>query len=463
MAIKKQYSVIMAFMLLAASFLLIWIPQVSAAVPTTTLTLSGPEYGSSPTYVNDLTTFSLSTTSSSDSIWYKWDSDSYVPYSSSFNAVLIDYNPDGPPSFSIELVGLHTLYFNATSDTGEQEAPKSLEIYVDSLPPSTSVTFSGTHYENSLNYITSDTNIAMAAVDSDCGVDKIYYAIGDGSDIEYSGPFSISESGAITLNYYAVDFLGNLENSKPLELFLDNANPTLIVDIGQPRKTIDGVIYANEDSDFVISTLDDSGISLIRYNVDGGSWITYTNSFYLTQNGNHVLNIESVDNLEHSSTETLTLYLDNSPPDITASLSDNCVVEYGTLLYLNATDDDIPGSECKISYSIDDGTTWLVYEYPIFLQESGNISYRAENILGDASTIETMKITVNSEDNVTVYLGIGLMIAGIAIIVLVFINWRFMGKEKESELVEKDSKPKKKDSKSDEKNSKPDKKRKSKR
>ena len=111
MAIRKQYSLIMVLMLVAASFMLLCVPQVSAAVPTTTLTVSSPNYGSSPTYVNDITTFTLSADpSSGSSIWYKWNDNPYVLYVGSFSAVLIDQIPGGAPSFPIELAGFNTLY-----------------------------------------------------------------------------------------------------------------------------------------------------------------------------------------------------------------------------------------------------------------------------------------------------------------------------------------------------------------
>ena len=347
MAIGKQFSLIMVLMLVAASFMLIWVPQVSAVTPTTTLTVSGPEYVTSLTYVNDFTTFTLSADpSSGSSIWYKWNDNAYQEYTGPFTAELKVITT--PPSFPVELMGLNTLYYNGSDDSGNHEIPKSLEIFVDSTSPESSLFFTDDIFEDTVNYITIDTSITLSAIDSDSGVDKIYYSIDDGVDTEYTGLFYVPGSGSKTINYYSVDNVGNQEAEKSIPVFIDNANPTLIVNIGQPTEIIDGLTYANEDSGITISTLDDSGISLIRYNLDGGSWITYTNSFYLTQNGAHVLNIESIDNLGHSSTETLTLYLDNSPPAITASLSDNSVVEYGTLLYLNAADGDIPGSECTI-------------------------------------------------------------------------------------------------------------------
>lgn len=450
MAIGKHYSLIMVFILLA-SFVLMWVPQVSAAVPTTTLTVSGPEYNDSQTYVNDLTVFSLSTTPSIDSsIWYRWDSNPYAQYAAPFTAVLINPNPGGAPSFPIELVGLHTLYYNASSDAGEHETPRSLEIFVDSTFPVTSLTFSGEHHEDTVNYITSNTNITLSALDSGSGIDKIYYAIGDAQDIEYTGQFTISGSGSRTLNYYAIDNLGNKESDKSIELFLDNTGPALDVSMGSPTYVLEGITYATEHTGFTITTSDNSGISLVRYNIDDWSWNNYDGPFYLTQGGSRILNIEAVDNLGHTSTESLVLYMDNSPPEITTSLSNtnNRVVDYGTLFYLYAIDDDIPGSDCSIYFSLDDGITWHEYVIPIVLQETGNITFYAENVLGNSSPSETMEITVNPQSDLMKYVGISLIIAGVGIVILLFINRdRFMSKKKDSEPTKKSKKDNKKKSK----------------
>ena len=151
--------------------------------------------------------------------------------------------------------------------------------------------------------------------------------------------------------------------------------------------------------------------------------------------------------------------MDNSPPEITHSLSNtsNRIVDYGTLFYINATDENIPDSDCSIYYSLDDGSTWHDYENPIVLQETGNITFYAVNILGNTSPVKTMEIIVNPQSNLMKYFGIWLIIAGVGIILLVIINKdRFLGKKK-------DPKPDKKEkSKSDKKESKTDKKKDSK-
>lgn len=448
MAIGKQCSLIMVLMLVAASFMLMWVPQVSAVVPTTTLTVSVPQYGSSPTYVNDLTTFSLSTTPSIDSsIWYKWNDDAYKEYTGPFGPSIIYPVPGPPPK---DLVGLHTLYYNA-SNAGEHETPKSLEIFVDSTFPVTSLDFSGKHHEGTVNYITSNTNITLSTLESGCGIDKVYYAIDDAQNIEYTGQFTISGTGSRTLNYYAIDNLGNQENKKSIELFIDNTNPTLDISMGSSSYAIDDIIYASDHTDFTLMTSDDSGISLVRYNVDGGLWINYMNPFYLTQDGSHVLNVEAIDNLGYSTAESMVLYMDNSPPEIISSLSfiSNRIVDYGTLFYINVTYEDIFESDCKIYYSLDDESTWHEYENPIILQETCNITYYAVDDLGNSSPIETIEVTVNPQSNFMKSYGMWLIIAGVCSILLVIINWDRLPGKKKAEPKKKNSKSGKKDSKSE--------------
>ena len=136
MAIGKQLSVIMVLVLVTSSFLLIWVPQVSAADPVTTVTIGVPNYESLPIYVNDQTEFTLAaapdTGASITSSWYKWDDNPLVQYTTAFTAAVIIQIPGGPPAVPMELTaGLHTLYYNSSDDLGNHESPRSLMIYVD--------------------------------------------------------------------------------------------------------------------------------------------------------------------------------------------------------------------------------------------------------------------------------------------------------------------------------------------
>ncbi len=93
----------------------------------------------------------------------------------------------------------------------------------DFTPPVTSYTESGTIGINPW-YKTAVT-VTLTAMDNSVGVKKTYHRVNAGSWQEYSGPFAVSGSGEMTIDYRSVDFNDNWEVMKSASFYVDDQPP----------------------------------------------------------------------------------------------------------------------------------------------------------------------------------------------------------------------------------------------
>lgn len=94
---------------------------------------------------------------------------------------------------------------------------------IDENPPTTTAQISGTMGEN--NWYTSTVTVSLSATDDHSGVDDIYYILDDGSTSTYSSPISVSTDGDHTIEYWAVDNVGNTETSQTESFKIDKTDP----------------------------------------------------------------------------------------------------------------------------------------------------------------------------------------------------------------------------------------------
>lgn len=98
-------------------------------------------------------------------------------------------------------------------------------------------------------YVTPETEFMFSAEDCGSGVDEIYYQINDGGYTTYTGPFSLPAGCGQEIWYYAVDLLGNTEETH-LEIDnVDDVPPTT-------EKTFEGLTVDNEPGDNYYLTTD---------------------------------------------------------------------------------------------------------------------------------------------------------------------------------------------------------------
>jgi len=95
----------------------------------------------------------------------------------------------------------------------------------DTTPPITTISFDGTLGNN--NWYVSKVNVTLYAVDDSSGVKETFYKINDGEWLLYTEIFNVSNEGINNVYYYSVDYAGNKEDTRYIELAIDQINPVV--------------------------------------------------------------------------------------------------------------------------------------------------------------------------------------------------------------------------------------------
>jgi len=105
-------------------------PAVDSTPPVTTIVIGEPKYGTDPVYVTSLTNFLFLATddlSGVASMVYSLDNGSFVP--------ALPFTLEREKLRLANLGGPHSISFHSTDRSGNQELVKSVNVFVDDLPP----------------------------------------------------------------------------------------------------------------------------------------------------------------------------------------------------------------------------------------------------------------------------------------------------------------------------------------
>lgn len=127
-------------------------------------------------------------------------------------------------AFSVTGDGNHTVDFYSVDNRSNVESVRSIEIKIDSVPPSTTASVTGTMGPN--GWFTSQVTISMVGSDGTSGLDYTRFRLDRDSWQTYHGTFEVAIDGSHTLDYYSVDGAGNVEGSKTISLKTDTGPPT---------------------------------------------------------------------------------------------------------------------------------------------------------------------------------------------------------------------------------------------
>jgi ABC-type transport system substrate-binding protein len=175
---------------------------------------------------------------------------------------------------------------------------------VSSGLPATEVEIRGTAGEN--GWFISPVTVYLNASGGLGGVNHTYYRLETGTWQEYTAPFSLSDNGNQTVEYYSVDRDGNDESHKTTYVRIDSEDP-IVTSIGLVSESNGSAhwLYILRDST--------SGISHSQFSLDNGtSWTTVgnltnviTGSF--PEMGSHNITVRVWDNAGNYAESSLTV------------------------------------------------------------------------------------------------------------------------------------------------------------
>src|SRR5205823_8788627 len=228
---------------------------VDTTPPTTVAALSGQE-GSNGWFVSNVTVFLNATDALSGltNLSYRIDNGSWQTYSGPF----------------LLAEGLHQVDFLAIDLAGNVEALQSLNVAIDTTPPTSSAIVSGTLGLN--GWYVSNATISLSAIDATSGIARIVYRIDGGVWTNYSGFFVVSE-GKHQIDFFATDVAGNAEPIRSAYVAIDSSPPTTSASVsgsvGSNGWFVSNATVSLNASDSL------SGVAAISYRIDAGPWKDY--------------------------------------------------------------------------------------------------------------------------------------------------------------------------------------------
>src|SRR5207247_76107 len=98
--------------------------------------------------------------------------------------------------------GRHQVDYYAVDQAGNVEPVNSVDVGIDTTPPTTSASLAGTAGEN--GWYVSNVTVTLTASDGTSGVATLLYRVDGGAWLTYSSPFALQD-GVHTIDYFATD------------------------------------------------------------------------------------------------------------------------------------------------------------------------------------------------------------------------------------------------------------------
>lgn len=373
-----------------------WSVTVDTAAPQTEISVGSPKYAGATTYVKGTTTFTLAAMddrSGVDTTEYRIDNGPWATYA----------------PFSVTQEGDHVISWRSSDRMGNQEAAKTLAIFVDDTSPASGITIGNPKFqEGSAIFVASATTFTITSNDAGSGVEKVEYRADGGQWLPYA-PFLLTGEGVHTIEYRAVDRLGNQESAKSLTVTLDATPPASPLGVSAPKYTSPaGTNYATKDTLLTITATDNlSGVASTLYSTDAGAWNAYA-PFVIAAEGAHIITCRSRDNVENlEDARSYELTIDNTPPSTVITPGTPQFAGADKQLYVTSatpftlTANDNLSGVARTDYRLD-GSPWTPYAlFTIPAEGVHAIDFRSADNVANAETERTLVVTIDNTPPVT--------------------------------------------------------------
>jgi len=166
---------------------------------------------------------------------------------------------------------------------------------VDYKAPTVTHTLNPATPNGNNDWYTTDVTVTLTASDN-IKVDTIKYRIDGGSWLTYTAPFTIGIEGQHTIDYYAIDSVGNAGDTGSVTFKIDKTKPTASINVPQSgyiyffgRELMPRLIF--KDKALIIGGLTaeasasdaTSGVYVVKFNEDGTTFGEDTTSPYTAQ------------------------------------------------------------------------------------------------------------------------------------------------------------------------------------
>ncbi|MFD0961435.1 RCC1 domain-containing protein, partial [Paenibacillus chungangensis] len=213
------------------------------------------------------------------------------------------------------------LHIRAADEAGNDVAAGSNRFRLDNMAPAVEIELQkqdGSAYTSG-SWTNQNVTASISASDGLSGLDSLQYSLDNGSMWEpYSAPLSFTAEGAHTLMVRAMDKVGNISSPTRLinitrsGLELDVA---LKLDNGSEYNDGDWVNQSVTASVYTNQTTDGVDVLSTTYSLDGGSsWQPYAAPIAFSSEGQHTLDVKTVDSADNVLTASYVVRVDTTVP-----------------------------------------------------------------------------------------------------------------------------------------------------
>lgn len=279
------------------------------------------------------------------------------------------------------------------------------EMYSDSRSPITKFSFENKKFfkNEEIYYFGEAMNVVFESNDAMSGVEATYYSINGAPYKKLNGTETLDQEILYTIKYYSVDFVGNAEEPKTIQIKIDNTNPIT-------KLTVDTDLYKNiisPRSKIVLEATDEnSKIQKTVFSINGGTFYNYHHPIVISglKEGEHTIQYYSIDNAHNTeATKEYKFYLDKTAPMIVDELLGNTFIANGreyssgrSKIKLTAMDNKAGVKE--IRYSINNGE-FAEYTKPFYLNKSGKL--RIQTFVTDNVNNQSIKTIMTDKSNIS--------------------------------------------------------------
>ena len=316
-------------------------------------------------------------TSGVASVRYRLDGADWQPYSTPFSV------GDGH----------HVLESSATDVAGLAEDAHAVTFGVDTSAPSAGVSLYGARGAN--GWYVGPVLVSIEASDAMTGA-TISYRLDGGDWIEYRGSFVVSGDGGHTVEYNAVDGVGN-SFAGSASVSIDGTAPHSVL-------SADGIVgrdgwFVSEVGLTIESVDAASGVAQIQVRIDGGAPTRYTSAILLGD-GIHTIVYAATDaagNLEplHSAIVSV----DSTAPRSTISLFGTPGDHgwYRSTVVAALRSEDVTSGIASLGYRLDGGG-WVSYAGAIAMSSgSHTIQFAASDVAGLTEPVQSVVVRIDAD------------------------------------------------------------------
>lgn len=252
--------------------------------------------------------------------------------------------------------GSHTIDFRTTDKSGRQAISDSVSFVIDKTPPSLSLTPTGTLGAN--DWYVGPVSLQIDASDLDSGVSFIEYKSDNGAWI--TGDKLTLNDGKHTIETRATDKAGNVSivsTSETINIDVDTVAPS--INIGLAGTLGLDSWYTSSVEVSTNATDGTSGVSLVEYRLDNGTWQVGTKFTVYSDKELHTVDSRVIDNAGNLATASRSFKLDSTIPTsvFVYPPEGQSIKATGVVNFIGKSVDTLSGLKI-IEMSLNNGKNW---------------------------------------------------------------------------------------------------------